>query len=183
MDKKTEILNSAFSQFCRRGYNVVMSDIAKDVGIKTPSIYSHFSSKDEIILLIVERQIKDYLNFLDELYTDIEPLTWIKKLERIYFDIISYFKNADQVRFYKNILLIDQTDLRKICSAKVYEMEVYHLSKLEKVFPKEAEGNALLFLSVIQGALEVELLFYESEETAEAYITKIWRSYREKLGE
>lgn len=183
MDKKTEILDATFSQFCRRGYSVVMSDIAKDVGIKTPSIYSHFSSKDEIILLVVERQIEEYCGFLDTLYANIQQLDWIHKLEKIYFDIIRYFKNADQVRFYKNILLIDQADLRKKCSAKVFDMELFHLSKLESVFPNESEGNALLFLSIIQGALEVELLFYESDDTAEAYITKIWRSYREKLGE
>ena len=55
MDKKTEILNSAYKHFSKRGYNVSMSDIAKDVGIKTPSLYSHFTSKDEIILIVIEK--------------------------------------------------------------------------------------------------------------------------------
>lgn len=183
MDKKTEILNSAYKHFSKRGYNVSMSDIAKDVGIKTPSLYSHFTSKDEIILIVIEKEIERYCAFLEALYEKIGGKNWLDQIETLFFSVVDYFKVNDHIRFYRNILLIDQDDLRKKCSDKVYRMELFHLEKLEKVFPRDAEGNSLLFLSVIQGALEVELLFYESEQTAETYITKIWRTYRENLGD
>jgi len=183
MDKKTEILNAAYKHFSKRGYNVSMSDIAKDVGIKTPSLYSHFASKEEIIYNVIEKEIERYCDFLETLYKTLNVGSWQEQVEKLFFSVVNYFKENDQIRFYRNILLIDQDDLRKKCSEKVYSMELFHLEKLEKVFPSDAEGNALLFLSMIQGALEVELLFYESEQTAETYIAKIWRTYREKLGD
>lgn len=47
---KERIFYSAARLFAERGYdNVSMRDLAKDVGIKNPSIYNHFSSKKEIL--------------------------------------------------------------------------------------------------------------------------------------
>jgi len=65
------------------------------------------------------------------------------------------------------------------------------LKKLENLFSKEifknannkdeVEGNALQFLSMIQAALEIELLFYNAENRVEEYVTKIWNSYSKNI--
>lgn len=60
MDKKQEILMAAFDIFCKKGYWLTVAELAGAVKIKTPSLYSHFASKDEIIELVVRDEIERY---------------------------------------------------------------------------------------------------------------------------
>jgi hypothetical protein len=84
------------------------------------------------------------------------------------------------------ILLIDNDDLRRKCGELVFNLEMFHLKKIEEVFREtmlqnylnedDIEGNALLFLAMIQGALEGELLCYGSSK-ADEFISKTWKAY------
>jgi AcrR family transcriptional regulator len=187
MEKKEEILEAAYKHFSKRGYNVSMAEIAKEVGIKAPSLYSHFISKDEIVYLIVEKEIVKYNEFLNRVYDESKDKVIEEKFENIFFAIIKYFKDNDKLRLWRNILLIDNDDLRKKCSELVFNLEMFHLKKMEELFSKsmlqnhqnkdEIEGNALLFLAMIQGALEGELLCYGSSTKADEFISKTWKAY------
>jgi AcrR family transcriptional regulator len=187
MEKKEEILEAAYKHFSKRGYNVSMAEIAKEVGIKAPSLYSHFISKDEIVYLIVEKEIVKYNGFLNRVYDESKDKVIEEKFENIFFAIIKYFKDNDKLRLWRNILLIDNDDLRKKCSELVFNLEMFHLKKMEELFSKsmlqnhqnkdEIEGNALLFLAMIQGALEGELLCYGSSTKADEFISKTWKAY------
>lgn len=54
--KKLEILNHATELFMLNGYPAsTMRDLARSVGLEAASIYSHFSSKEEILQLICFR--------------------------------------------------------------------------------------------------------------------------------
>lgn len=187
MEKKEEILEAAYKHFSRKGYNVSMADIAKEVGIKPPSLYSHFTSKDEIVYLIVEKEIVKYYEFLNKLYDENKDASIEEKLKNIFFSIVKYFKDNDKLRFWKNSLLISNEDLRKKCSELVFNLEMFHLKKIGEVFRQsmlqsyktedDIEGNALLFLAMIQGALEGELLCYGSLSNADEFISKTWMAY------
>jgi AcrR family transcriptional regulator len=187
MEKKEEILEAAYKHFSKRGYNVSMSDIAKEVGIKPPSLYSHFIGKDEIIYLIVEKEIVKYNEFLNKLYDESKDTAIEEKFKNIFFAIINYFKDNNKLRFWRNIVLIDNDDLRKKCSELVFNLEMFHLKKIGEVFSQnisgsspnedQVEGNSLLFLAMIQGALEGELLCYGPSSKADEFISKTWKAY------
>lgn len=191
MDKKDDILKACFKHFAKRGYNVAMADIAKEVGIKTPSLYSHFGSKEEILYLTIEKELEKYLEFMNKVYEEEGKILTKESVKTIFFRIIGYFKDYDTLRFWRNILLIEEDELRKKSSEKVFNLEMHHLKKLENLFSKEifknankkdeVEGNALQFLSMIQAALEIELLFYNAENRVEEYVTKIWNSYSKNI--
>lgn len=191
MDKKDDILKACFKHFAKRGYNVAMADIAKEVGIKTPSLYSHFGSKEEILYLTIEKELAKYLEFMNKVYEEETKVLTKESVKTIFFRIIGYFKDYDTLRFWRNILLIEEDELRKKSSEKVFNLEMHHLKKLENLFSKEifknannkdeVEGNALQFLSMIQAALEIELLFYNAENRVEEYVTKIWNSYSKNI--
>ena len=55
MDTKRKILDEALTLFSEKGYaNVYVADIAEMVGIKAPSLYKHYKSKQAIFDAIVE---------------------------------------------------------------------------------------------------------------------------------
>lgn len=188
MDKKEEILLAAYKHFSRRGYNVSMSDIAKSVGIKAPSIYSHFSGKDEIVQTLIERDIERYYEFLGDVYKPQQGATLEKHLETVFYKITQYFKDNDKLRVWRNILLIDNEDLRKHCSKQLFELEMYQVREVQQIFielgkgliedQEAAEGYALLFLAVIQGVLEGELLCYGTDIETDYYIERTWKCFK-----
>lgn len=53
-----QILDIAARQFRTRGYAAVsMRDIATEVGLRTPSLYYHFASKDELVIAVMDQGI------------------------------------------------------------------------------------------------------------------------------
>ena len=55
MDTKQRILDEALTLFSEKGYaNVFVNDIAEKVGIKAPSLYKHYKSKQAIFDAIIE---------------------------------------------------------------------------------------------------------------------------------
>lgn len=60
-DTKQKILDEALELFSAKGYDSVsVGEIAKAVGIKAPSLYNHFSSKQAIFDAIVESTAVQY---------------------------------------------------------------------------------------------------------------------------
>ena len=67
MPRKTaeRILDAAESEFARKGYDATsLSDIAEAVGIRTPSLYSHFGSKQQIYEAVLDRLLEPYFRLM-----------------------------------------------------------------------------------------------------------------------
>lgn len=57
-ERPTQIMDIAARQFRERGYAAVsMRDIATQAGIRTPSLYYHFASKDDLVIAVMDRGI------------------------------------------------------------------------------------------------------------------------------
>ena len=58
-DTKQRILEKSLELFSTKGYDAVsVGEIAKAVGIKAPSLYNHFPSKQAIFDAILEKQLR-----------------------------------------------------------------------------------------------------------------------------
>lgn len=67
-DTKRRILTEALRLFAQRGYDAVsVEQIANAVGIKAPSLYKHFPSKQGIFDALFERTEHDFNEFLSSL--------------------------------------------------------------------------------------------------------------------
>ncbi len=61
MNTKKRILDAALTLFAQKGYaNVFVAEIAEAVGIKAPSLYKHYKSKQEIFDAILEEMKSSY---------------------------------------------------------------------------------------------------------------------------
>ena len=66
--KKEEILEKSLELFADRGYDgTSMDDIAKAVGIRKASLYSHYSGKENIFAAVFEGILKYYISFTNSL--------------------------------------------------------------------------------------------------------------------
>lgn len=118
MDTKKKILDVALTLFSEKGYgNVYVGQIAEGVGIKAPSLYKHYKSKQDIFEAILEEMRNRYdkeathLNmtgndFLidSELYNNISE----DELVKIGIGLFSFFFHDEYECKFRKMLTIEQ---------------------------------------------------------------------------
>lgn len=117
---RQKILEAAFQLFSEGNYNSVsLENIAEKVGIKKPSIYAHFQSKEQLFLQILDREI-------DRIAVYIEENMMYKPLHTSEAALYNYLiaslefidKNIMSARFYNRIFnsppsnLIDEISIK-----------------------------------------------------------------------
>ncbi|RPF57708.1 TetR/AcrR family transcriptional regulator [Macrococcoides canis] len=84
MSTKEKILNVSKLQFAAYGYEATtMSMIAEEVGIKKPSLYSHYSSKAAIFKDVLDAEFDEYLSFVKEILNN-KNQSAVEKLSALY---------------------------------------------------------------------------------------------------
>lgn len=64
---RQKIMEAALELFSKENYSAVsLADISGKVGIKKSSIYSHFSSKEELFLAVLDGQLKEIYTFIEK---------------------------------------------------------------------------------------------------------------------
>jgi len=192
MNMKDQILNATFKLFAEKGYNTSMSDIANKVGIKVPSIYSHYQSKDELICLVMTKEIG---NFFDDLNIQIGRLDKSSEktevnLKKFCFSVFTYYSESERIRFWKSISLIYNQELREMCRQMVKENEIKIAMLLKNVFMEGKrkgeikyeylEGAVFLFLAMINGVLDSVLIYNEINYIVaelDNYKNIVWQAY------
>lgn len=186
MDKKQEIIKAAYELFCEKGYHLSLSEIANAVGIKTPSLYSHFSNKDEILELMIHEEIYQYYRFLEEKIIEIESMNIKDAMKNLFIFFIDYFSEYKRLRFWRTIPLLPNEQLRNTSSILIKEKDKKYKQQLLSYFmkgvydreikPDITESTLHLYLCMIQGVLDAMLLYPNDfkdnilpEEVFEAY--------------
>jgi AcrR family transcriptional regulator len=78
---RERILAAALNLFMRNGYSgTSLSSIAKTVGVSTPALYWHFSSKDEIYYTAIDQFLKDFINHVRGAITSTDPANRLAEL-------------------------------------------------------------------------------------------------------
>lgn len=118
MDTKKKILDVALTLFSEKGYgNVYVGQIAEGVGIKAPSLYKHYKSKQDIFEAILEEMRDRYdkeaahLNITgndfvidSELYNSISE----DELVKMGMGLFSFFLHDEYECKFRKMLTIEQ---------------------------------------------------------------------------
>ncbi len=112
---KERIKQAALSIFAQRGYyGTAMNDIAKLVGIKTPSIYAHYKGKEELFTSIYDDLAKDYVDLMEELINTAESMDIEAGLYYIFEQYIIHFMTRPEVRdFWNQVPISTPSELRE----------------------------------------------------------------------
>jgi len=186
VDKKHEILKAAFDIFCEKGYHLSVSELADAVNIKTPSLYSHFANKDEIIELVIRDEIQRYYSCLTDKMLEASNLSCKEAMKILYVYVIDYFSKDKRLRFWRALPFIQNQQLNSISAQLIADNDRIFKQQMEQCFskgldngeirPDVSPGALRLYLCMIQGVLDGMLLYpkelvniSDADELFEAY--------------
>lgn len=108
MNRKEEILLVTLELAAEKGLsNVSMTQIAEKIGIRKPSLYNHFKSKDEIIAAMYQHfrdKSKEALSLTDIDYGDfVKDISMEEALNQTVFNYVNMNSGGKMFLFYKVI--------------------------------------------------------------------------------
>ena len=138
-EKQKQILKVAKQLFSTKGYaETSMRDLAEALDLKASSIYSHFSSKEAILLTICEKNFERMV----EIKTEIESMeaTPEEKFERYCFlHLQSVYHHPETYHlYYKYSMLLDDMVQRRFGMYN-YEYFVFICNLTKGLLPNEVE--------------------------------------------
>jgi AcrR family transcriptional regulator len=167
MSKKEEILLSTLDLASKYGLkSLSMSQIADSVGIKKPSLYNHFNSKEELIKEMYEyirnKSKQNIANFI------LDNINEKSAYDILYNSVMNYKKmvlNEDMFKFYSVIyserttnneaskIVIEETDKMINATKKIFEF----LKEKNKLFIDDIEMASITFSMTIHSLIDYEL--------------------------
>ncbi|MBR6443433.1 MAG: TetR/AcrR family transcriptional regulator [Clostridia bacterium] len=150
MDTKSRILDEALTLFSEKGYaNVYVSEIAERVGIKAPSLYKHYESKQAIFDALIREMNSKFLKQADALHIQgddaardaaiYKGLTE-EQLIQLGKDLFQYFLHDEYTRKFRRMLT----------------MSAYHDKELSEAYMKHYVDDPLSYQGMLLGLMVQE---------------------------
>lgn len=93
MMTRTRILQAALTRFARADYaETSLRDIAADVGIKAPSIYAHFASKDELYTEVYIASLAEHRAYFTALVADSADADPLDRLHSFLIGVSAFYR-------------------------------------------------------------------------------------------
>lgn len=141
---RERILNSALTLFAEKGYDGVGVDlIAEKAGLKGPSIYKHFKSKEEILDVLIN-QVENYYatNFGSEMNVGKIPDTVDELINR----------SLERIEF----TLHDET-IKKV--RRVLSMEQFRNPRIAQIFTRHSMDSIQgMYRKIFEGMMDTGLI-------------------------
>lgn len=192
MEKRTEILDAATRLFSERGYHLALSELASAVGIRTPSLYSHFSGKYEILETMLVREIDAYFAVYRARLDDLEASDCRGRFEGLFLSTIDWFRTRGRLRLWRNMTLIPQAALRDGCRMRIAEGEAECGRTVLRWFREGVESCSLrasadegavhLYFAMTQGLLDMLLLYLSDPDAVTARAAQVFEAFWRGVG-
>ncbi|WP_179884743.1 TetR/AcrR family transcriptional regulator [Bacillus sp. AFS015802] len=185
-DNKQVIKNVALGLFGQKGYeDTSLAEIAKEVGIKKPSIYNHFRSKEDLFAEVIEdlivSEVKAY-RMTEEKMNQMEPLKNI----RILFDLFCQrLMTTKEALLWKRVTFFPPEPFKDLIQEQFIHFEEVTTSILVSVYRAGADQGLFQcisedefvasFLCLVDGVF-LEHHYY-TEEIFQQRIESAWKVY------
>jgi AcrR family transcriptional regulator len=177
METKIKIMNSTFELFAKKGISFTLTEVAKEVGIRKASIYAHFESKENILKVIIDKEIKEYFFEINQENDN---------LKKIFYGFLDYFNNSHiKLLFWKRLLLLPPESIEYSIIERVHQLSEDRFQIVKNLIIVEAKkGNIIedsedticfMFFSMIHGLLSSELIYHPYN--INEHYDKIWNQF------
>ncbi|MBY7144729.1 TetR/AcrR family transcriptional regulator [Virgibacillus sp. NKC19-3] len=174
---RTSIIQAALSLFATSGYDgTTLAHIARTVGIQKPSLYNHFSSKDELYLTVAKKVMEESTEVMMA-----SANTHRKKAieDRIYLvltESVDFIRQRHKGVMYKRFMLFPPSslteDLRKLGQsgdAKIDRilMDLYEEGRNEGALNVDSFAVFRAGFYILMDGLFTESFYYHEEDFQE----------------
>ena len=89
-DKPQQIIDAAIRVFARTGYyNSRVSDVAREAGIASGTIYLYFATKDEILVTLFRQKMAEWVaSVRKEIAGEQDPIAKIRRIVALHFKVL-----------------------------------------------------------------------------------------------
>ncbi len=155
--KKNEILDKSLGLFANQGYfGTSMDDIAKSVGIKKASLYSHYPGKESIFTAVFNNILEDYTSFINDLTACTEKTNCLEKLTSVFSGYVKNCKDNNKMVFWDRYYYYPPEHLKDYIINKTYEIEMLFIKKITVIVEQGIKSGAIRNTS----ANDIALSFY-----------------------
>ncbi|WP_168188812.1 TetR/AcrR family transcriptional regulator [Thermoflavimicrobium daqui] len=180
-----KIKEAALKQFSKSGYEgASLSKIASEVGIKKPSIYAHFRSKEDLFLTVYREVLVEHVHWIEKIVDEMKQNSVEEKLYRILYFFSCELEGYDEekLEFLKRTTIFPPSFLKERIRAQFLEVEQQLSRILIKVFaegikqklirPENMEDLLYAYYSLLDGT-EIHGFYYGREHVAQK-LQKRW---------
>jgi len=131
-----ELKKAAASIFAEKGYEAAtLSEIASAVGIKKPSIYAHFSSKEALFQAVWEDLAADYRKFVEDGLKSTEGEPPETRLFHIFKQYGAHFaKHAEVTKLWTRFLMYPPENMKDRIESEMLEIEMFLMRNVAAIF-------------------------------------------------
>lgn len=188
-----KITASALRLFSQNSYDAVpLSEIAKEVGIKTPSLYAHFKSKEELFLAVYDDCLAEHASRVRQLNDKLTGLGTEQKLRTILYDVCrTYLLSEEYATFLKRTMLFPPNALQEVLRERFAASEEQLTGLLQKVFEEGMASGVLRrersedliasFYCLLDGSFLQQ--FYYRPDDWEHRLAAVWGIYWKGIAE
>lgn len=185
-DNKQLIKEVALDLFGQKGYeDTSLTEIANTVGIKKPSIYNHFRSKEDIFIEVIEdlslSEVTAYKNAEEKMNLN-EPLRNIRML----FDLFCHrLMTTKEARLWKRVTFFPPEAFKELIQKQFIQFEMVTTAILVSIYQEGLKHNLFSeieedefiasFLCLVDGVF-LEHHYY-TEEIFRQRIESAWKVY------
>lgn len=148
-DTAQRILDVAETSFAERGYDASsMGDIAKAVGIRTPSLYSHYVSKQALYEAVIDSRLTPLFELLESV--DVMPESAEDTLLLLRTVMAHYLEHPELAKLIQHSALaggLQQELLQQRCYKPLSELLLAHLGD-HNLLPDDWDAGKLKLLII-----------------------------------
>lgn len=154
---KERILNEALTLFSKNGYDAVsVAKIADAVGIKPPSLYKHFKSKEDIFNAILSKMTERYEERSASFNMD-------GTTPELNIELFQHMDENQLTELGKNLFLYFLHDEYISKFRKMLTMEQYHNKELALLHEKQYITDPLSYQGILFGFLIKKGFFVDTD--------------------
>lgn len=180
------IMQAALVHFARDGYEgASLKNIADDCGIKKPSIYAHFASKEDLFLQLLKAVFQRQEEKIQQYFTDNKARPLEDLLKGLLMHRQREYHEDQETKFFLRMSFFPPNSLYDEVMGMVYpfldQQEENLAVLLAKGCPvqgdiiRNPQQAALAFITLMDG-IDVEIL-YGGEERSTRRLEQVWPVY------
>lgn len=187
MNTKDKILYQALKLFSKYGYSdVTMKDVAEVVGIKAPSIYKHFCSKEEIFDTILENAIirlDEKIHNADD-YEIIKDYKKSLDMEKLAIDLFRYLLKDEYVSRVRKMISIEMYKNPEAMQFYVDKFIQNPMRKQEEIicyYGLDSYGEMTVLSTIFYSPILLAVKLYDANTQTEEELVELLRKTYKKL--